>query len=107
MPTVKYVTSLGKVHQSHRKFAPKRTNKAKKKFTRGQNRTIENPHNKASNVKGVWLHNCKALLTPTGENKGGYWLWQPGRTYKPPSHVGARTARTKFAPQWDCENSHQ
>ena len=32
-----------------------------------------------------------------------------GRTYEPPSHVGARTARTKFAPLalGLCESSHQ
>ena len=42
--------------------------------------------------KGVF---CKALLTPAGENKGVFLLWQD---FDPPSHVGARTTRTKFAP---------
>ena len=41
------------------------------------------------------MHICKALLTTAGENKGGYWLRQD---FEPPSHVGTRTAGTKFAP---------
>ena len=90
-----------KAHQSRRKFAPKCTNKAKNLHQQGQkictnkNCTKGNHYNKASNKNRVGLHIFRALLTPTGENKGGYWLRQDLRATLP---VSAHTARTKFAP---------
>ena len=56
-------------------------------------------------TKRVGLHICKALSTPTAENKGGYWLRQNIQT-KPPSCVSAHTTRTKFAPGL-CDHLHQ
>ena len=76
------VYSLGKAHQSRRKFAPKCTNKAKNLHWEKYH-TKENHHNTDSNEKGLELHIFKATLTPAGENKGGYWLWQDLRATLP------------------------
>ena len=79
-----------KAHQSRRKFAPKCTNKAKNLHQQGKNCTKGNHYNKASNKNGVGLHIFRALLTPTGENKGGYWLRQDLRATLPVN--GAQSA---------------
>ena len=49
------MSRLSKVHQSHRKFAPKCTKKAKNLHHWGKNCTKENHHNKASTKKMVGL----------------------------------------------------
>ena len=76
--TLKCVTGLGKAHQSHIKFAPKCTNKAKNLHHWWKNHSKENHNNKASNKKRVGQLICahfgSTLLTPTGKYKGGYWL---------------------------------